>query len=499
MESADNAPALPAGGALSTNGATIFADGATLVARPTPLRAALTGSAADVRIDASALAGVRVNDGDAYRGAVCDVEHSDGTLVVRFVPGDTAGPQQLDELVQALRSGRIPDSTSASGGAGAGDGDGASAGIPGFDFVGFDVETANQNWGSICQIGLVRVIDGVEVERASWLCTPPEGMDQFDPSNVAIHGISAEDVAGQPSVAQRIDQLVDFVGDLPLVAHNAQFDATALRDACRAVGRDIPTVMFACTLAQSRAAKLDVANHRLPTLAEKFGVGLDNHHDACEDAAACAGIMVGLARDAGHEGSLMSYVHSTGFSMGVIAPERVTPVLRDRSGAARALQAELAHGGVVTPRGSNQHSLAADGSPTTAADSSRPGARTAPSGEQERSARGPAPWQSVATPDTVPEPNPDADPNAPLYGHNVTLTGEFEPFDKGQLWAGIADQGGQVGKNATKKTTILVTGEWATTTTKEKRARELMDKGQEIEIWPAQRLFDALGLEQPPF
>jgi len=100
----------------------------------------------------------------------------------------------------------------------------------------------------------------------------------------------------------------------------------------------------------------------------------------------------------------------------------------------------------------------------------------------------------------VPEPNPEADPNAALYGEHVTLTGEFEPHDKGELWAKIADQGANVGKNVTKKTTILVVGEWATMTSKEKRARELMDKGQDIQIWPAHHLFEVLGLgEQPPF
>ena len=121
-------------------------------------------------------------------------------------------------------------------------------------------------------------------------------------------------------------------------------------------------------------------------------------------------------------------------------------------------------------------------------------------GSSGKSGRGPAPWQSVATPDTIPEPAVDADPESPLYEQNVTLTGEFEPFDKGQLWDGIAARGGQVGKNVTKKTTILVVGEWASMTSKEKRARELMEKGQEIEIWPADKLLDILGLnEQPPF
>ena len=98
------------------------------------------------------------------------------------------------------------------------------------------------------------------------------------------------------------------------------------------------------------------------------------------------------------------------------------------------------------------------------------------------------------------EPNAAADPNSPLYGENVTLTGEFEPHDKGELWQKIVEQGAQVGKNVTKKTTVLVVGEWATVTSKEKRARELQDKGQDIQIWQASQLLEALGLdEKPPF
>lgn len=458
---------------LSAHGVTVSADNGTLVFKPSPLRSALSGTDADRRIPAESVSGVSTTEGDAWNGARSEISHDGGVETVEFAPGDSDGPRQLAALVEAARGG---ESSAAA----------QPDGIPGLDFVAFDVETANPAWGSICQMGLVKVVDGAEVERASWLCTPPPGMDEFDPHNVSIHGIDAADVADAPSVKDRVNQLVEFIGDLPIVAHNAQFDATALRDACRAVGRDVPDVMFACTLALSRAEKLDVANHRLPTLAEHFGYRLDNHHDACEDAAACAAIMVGLASSAGHAGSLMGFVHSAGFTLGVIGSERVTPVLRDRSGAGRAAQARAVESGspdaaaAVTPRGSNQHEAGADG------------------GGDKR--RGSAPWQSVATPDTVPEPNPQADPDSPLYGHNVTLTGEFEPYDKGTLWSGIADQGATVGKNVTKKTTILVTGEWASTTSKEKRARELMEKGQDIEIWPAERLLSVLGLdEEPPF
>ena len=349
------------------------------------------------------------------------------------------------------------------------------------------METANRRWGSICQIGLVKIVDGEEVDRASWLCKPPASLAQFEEGNVAIHGITEQDVADAPDVCDCIPKMAEFVGDLPLVAHNAQFDASALRDACQASDVEVPQMLFACTLAQTRATKLDVANHRLPTLAEHFGIALDNHHDACEDAAACAGVMVGLARQAGHTGSLMSFVHDSGFTLGSIDAARVTPVLRDRSGAGRAMQAEKASQGGITaavaasaaPKGSNQ---------------AGPAKRTQQNKGPQR------PWQSVATPDTVPEPSPDADPNAPLYGENITLTGEFEPHDKGELWQKIAEQGAQVGKNVTKKTTVLVVGEWATMTSKEKRARELKDKGQDIQIWQADQLLETLGLdEQPPF
>ena len=186
----------------------------------------------------------------------------------------------------------------------------------------------------------------------------------------------------------------------------------------------------------------------------------------------------------------MSFVHDAGFALGSIDAARVTPVLRDRSGATRALQAQrVTEGGisaavaaVAAPRGSNQEGEGA-----------QPGAKEGANDNRASRQRHSAPWQAVATPDTVPDPNPQADPNSPLYGEHVTLTGDFEPHDKGELWAKIAELGGQVGKNVTKKTTILVAGEWATMTSKEKRARELQDNGQDIQIWSADELYTALG------
>ncbi|QYH19509.1 3'-5' exoribonuclease [Corynebacterium aquatimens] len=468
---------------ISAHGAQVTVTNEEITVTPTPLAASLAGSSAARSLAIAGVRSVTATPGDAWTPAAVAIDAGAGTVTITFPPGDASGPEDLAALITEAMQGEAPDVAPLDG----------HAGIPGFSFVALDVETANQHWGSICQIGMVKIVDGEEVERVSWLCTPPAGIDEFDPYNVAIHGITSEKVADSPNVGDLIDGVSDFVGDLPLVAHNAQFDVTALRNACVATRRPIPRMMFACTLAQSRATALDVLNHRLPTLAEFFEVALDNHHDAAADAAACAGIMVGLARRAAHEGSLMSFVHNTGFALGSLDDVRVTPVLRDRSGATRAMQAKrvaeagllAAVGAVATPQGSNQSG------PSDAGERPREQRAAAPRNQAQRNQ---APWQAVATPDTIPDPNPEADPDSPLYGQNVTLTGDFEPYDKGELWNGIAHHGGTVGKNVTKKTTILVAGEWATMTTKEKRARELQEKGQEIEIWPASKLFAVLGL-----
>ncbi|MFV8394258.1 exonuclease domain-containing protein [Corynebacterium hindlerae] len=381
---------------------------------------------------------------------------------VTFSPGQDSNAQEFCAAVEAALSGEtIPSSGS----------------VPGLNFVAFDVETANADWGSICQIGAVRFQDGLPTESESWFVSPPPGLEHFDPDNVAIHGITQTDVESAPAFPQRLTELTDFVGELPMVAHNAQFDFTALSRASMACGITPPRFVFGCTLLMARAAQLGFENNRLPTVASGLGVDLTKHHDATADAAACGGIAVALARRDGFTGSFVDMCFSRGFTMGLLEPHRVYPVLRDRSGAGVAVQRTKLG---LAPE--TKEAPVSDATP-------RPR-------ETGRS----APWARVATPEVIPDPNPDADPAGPLFGQNVTLTGDFAPFEKGDLWDRIAERGGSVGKNVTKKTTIVVCGPWATVTSKQKRAEELMAQGQEISLWDRDRLYEALELnEQPPF
>lgn len=431
------------------------------------------------------------------------VEFSDDSRApfsIAFAPGQESSAQLCREAIEAALQGEdIP-------------GLGANVAIPGLNFVAVDVETANSDWGSICQIGAVKVLDGVVSENSYvTLCKPPTPVDNFDKANIAIHGIQAEDVAEAPQFAETVQELASFVGGLPLVAHNAQFDTTALTRAAEYSDAQLPPSYFGCSLALARSLNLQVKNHKLPTVAKEFGYDLEQHHDALADARACAEIVLGAARRDRFSGSFAELFFDHYLTLGTMANKKVFPVLKDRSGA-----------GVATQRTTiAEH-------PTPPQDETAPGAeiqeallsysevKDGPrSGTDATSARGKAgsskstggraPWQAVATPDTVPEANQEADPSSLLYGQNVTLTGDFEPWDKGQLWNLIAQAGGHVGKNVTKKTTILVAGAWHSVTSKEKKAREYQQKGQDIAIWSADDLYNALGVdaspqeEQPPF
>ncbi len=166
------------------------------------------------------------------------------------------------------------------------------------DFTAIDFETANSSSASACAVGLARVRDGEVVARASWLIRPPEGHDRFFDINVSIHGITADDVLSARTWTQQLPELLAFIGDDVLVAHNAGFDLAVLRRACEATDAALPALRSVCSVQVARKTH-DLASYRLPLVAEAVGFLAFAHHDAADDALACAHIMIDAARRAG--------------------------------------------------------------------------------------------------------------------------------------------------------------------------------------------------------
>lgn len=172
------------------------------------------------------------------------------------------------------------------------------------DFTAIDFETANASSASACAVGMCCVRDGEIVERASWLIRPTAPNDSFAALNIDIHGITPKDVEGAETWAEQLPRMLDFVGDDVLAAHYATFDAGVIRATSAACGAPFAPLRFACSLRMSRRIH-NLASHKLPLVAKHIGFREFRHHDALDDADACAAIVI----DAGRRSEARSIEH----------------------------------------------------------------------------------------------------------------------------------------------------------------------------------------------
>lgn len=161
------------------------------------------------------------------------------------------------------------------------------------NFIAIDFETANASRDSACALGVAVVANGSIKDSFACLIRPP--ILDFSPINVAIHGITADDVADKPEFDEVWKRVAPLLVGSPLVAHNASFDFSVLRTALHRYSIDCPTIQYHCTCLLARHVWSHLPNHRLPTVAEHLGVCL-NHHDAASDATACALIAIAACK-----------------------------------------------------------------------------------------------------------------------------------------------------------------------------------------------------------
>ena len=79
-----------------------------------------------------------------------------------------------------------------------------------------DVETANPDCASICQIGIVHVSEGKIVDKWETLVNPEDDFDEF---NISVHGINAEMTENSPTLPQIRDELRKRLKGSILISH----------------------------------------------------------------------------------------------------------------------------------------------------------------------------------------------------------------------------------------------------------------------------------------
>lgn len=155
------------------------------------------------------------------------------------------------------------------------------------NYLVLDLETANPDSASICQIGIVQVEAGEIVDTISHLIDPE---DRFDHWNIRVHGIEAEHVAGCPTFLETLPSLASLLEGRIIVTHGS-FDRIAISRACQKYG--LPMVeahwLDNQTVVRRTWPQFSRRGYSLGNLANHFGIDF-RHHDALEDAVATAHI-----------------------------------------------------------------------------------------------------------------------------------------------------------------------------------------------------------------
>ena len=162
------------------------------------------------------------------------------------------------------------------------------------DFVSIDVETSCSRSSSICQVGIVGFHQGREVLTYSTLVDPREPFDRF---NVALHGIDAHHVRGQPHFGKIYGQVARHLHDRVTVAHSS-FDRGALSAAAAQHGRSPFAARWLDSVEVARRAWPSLPNHKLNTVAAHLGLTF-THHDALNDARVAGLIVVKASEEPG--------------------------------------------------------------------------------------------------------------------------------------------------------------------------------------------------------
>lgn len=161
----------------------------------------------------------------------------------------------------------------------------------------FDTETTGVNPASgdrMVEIGCVELVNRCPTGREFHAYYNPE---RLMPSEAeAVHGLSTIFLSDKPRFGDTCEELLDFIADAPLIAHNAGFDFGFLNHELERCGRDpVCLSRMICTLVLARS-KHPGAKHSLDALCTRFGVDRTARvkHGALLDAQLLAQVYVEL-------------------------------------------------------------------------------------------------------------------------------------------------------------------------------------------------------------
>jgi len=161
----------------------------------------------------------------------------------------------------------------------------------------FDTETTGLSFSGgdrLVEIGCIEMIDRVETGRTFHAYVNPQR--SMPPEAQAVHGLSETFLSDKPLFGDICEDLLEFLGDCPLVAHNANFDMGFLNGELKLCGRPIVAMeRMVDTLVIART-RHPGAKHSLDALCNRYGIDRSHRtlHGALLDAQLLAQVYVEL-------------------------------------------------------------------------------------------------------------------------------------------------------------------------------------------------------------
>lgn len=150
-----------------------------------------------------------------------------------------------------------------------------------------DVETTGLDYKKerIIEFAAVRLENGVVKDSYETLINPQQHIRK---SSMAVHGITEEMVADQPTEAEIMPEIFKFIGDYPIVAHNAIFDYNFLNEASKRLYNKPISNQRIDSQFLFKEVYPEFESHGLDNLMMKFGVETDTRHRAMADTIGLA-------------------------------------------------------------------------------------------------------------------------------------------------------------------------------------------------------------------
>lgn len=290
-------------------------------------------------------------------------------------------------------------------------------------YYAIDFETANEKRNSACALGIVEIDNHKLINKWDYLINPE---DEFNPFYTLLHGIKSEDIIDKPTFADIWPEINSILEGNLVVAHNASFDMSVLRNTLDKYKIPYPNIDYTCTRILSKKTWPSLINYKLNTICSHLEIEF-KHHEAYEDALACAKIFEKIL-EITNTNDIKELCNNLNVNIGSIYKSGYNPACVKKT-------------------------------------------------------------SSYIKPTSITPETNKFDESNEFYGKTICFTGTLSSMERKYAAQLVVNKGGTFGNTITKKTNYLVLGIQdysrfadGQKSSKLKKAEELISKGQDLEI-----------------